>query len=156
VSLFHSVAHQKISSLFEKKPLAGIILSLASYLLLLLLNQRWSKWKRGPDRGSWPFGYRDRGFESRSNHVCCPHISVMCYPAEVEALRGTDAPSRKSYQMPNWLISSEVILDWKRSQGLIHKSDDDDDIKPNLVCSLRSYSQPRRSSPAWMLVIGQR
>jgi hypothetical protein len=29
----------------------------------------------------------------------CPRISVLCFPVQVEALRGADPSSKESYQM---------------------------------------------------------
>jgi hypothetical protein len=39
-----------------------------------------SQWPCGLRRGSWPVGCRDRGFESRLRHGCCPRLSVLCCP----------------------------------------------------------------------------
>jgi hypothetical protein len=30
----------------------------------------------------------------------CPHVSLLCYPVSVEALRRADPPAKESYQMP--------------------------------------------------------
>jgi hypothetical protein len=62
----------------------------------------------------------------------CPRISVLlvCCRVKVEASSLADSPSRESYQIRNWFLISEEILNWNRSQSLIRKAvdyDDDDD-----------------------------
>jgi hypothetical protein len=47
-------------------------------------------------------------------------------PVKVGALRWADLPFTESYQKSKRCIISDVILIWKRSQGLIGKVDHDD------------------------------
>jgi hypothetical protein len=44
---------------------------------------------------------------------------------------GCDPLSKESYHVSNCTIISEVILNWNRSQSLIHKADDDDFLQLN-------------------------
>jgi hypothetical protein len=51
-----------------------------------------------------------------------PRFYVLYCPVEAEALRRADPPYRESYEMSNWFIISQVILNWNRSEGLIGKA----------------------------------
>jgi hypothetical protein len=57
----------------------------------------------------------------------CPRISVLCCRVKVDASNVADPPSRESYQIRNWFVISEEILNWNRSQSLIRKAVDYDD-----------------------------
>jgi hypothetical protein len=42
----------------------------------------------------------------------CPHLSVLCFSAYVEAVHQVNPPSKKPYQISKGFIISEVIMNW--------------------------------------------
>jgi hypothetical protein len=50
-------------------------------------------------------------------------VFELCRPVYVEAVFRADPPSNESYQLSKWFIITEVIMNWNRSQDLIHTSE---------------------------------
>jgi hypothetical protein len=69
-----------------------------------------------------PLKHWDREFEPHSRHGYVSAFTLcMCCLGQVEVLRRTDPPSKGSYQLSVRSIISELILNGKRSEGLIHQ-----------------------------------
>jgi hypothetical protein len=52
----------------------------------------------------------------------CPHLSVLWCPIHLQALCRVDPPRHEILANVEWLIMSEVILNWNSLQNLIPKS----------------------------------
>jgi hypothetical protein len=74
---------------------------------------------------SWPLGYWDRGFESRSRHG---RLSAFCVVlCRQRPCNGLITRPRNTAKCLNRFIISEVLPNWNRPQGLVRKSGDDND-----------------------------
>jgi hypothetical protein len=78
---------------------------------------------RGVGRGSWPLGYWDRRFESRSRHGCLSSsFCVVLYCVGRGLTTGWSLVQGVLPNVLNVVIISEVIPNWNRPQGLIGNS----------------------------------
>lgn len=100
-------------------------------------------------RGFWQLEFRDRGFESSSRYWCLSSSFCVCSPLEIEALRRVDLPSRVSYWMANWSITSELNMELNMSQGLIRKADVD--LKIAFIITL--YQLKSRYISYWLRLL---
>lgn len=81
-----------------------------------------SHWLHALKHGSPPLEYWDYGFESCSRCGCLSLSFCVVLSCGGKSLLSDWSPVQCFLPMSNWFIISELILSWKRTQGLIHKN----------------------------------